>query len=54
MDEPTQPAIFDGNRDYVMTGIWVVNRKLRAAGAEIVRFEGQGYRLQNIEGEPQA
>lgn len=47
-------TLFDGNRDYVMTGIWALNRKLRAAGAEIVRFEEQGYRLQNIEGEPQA
>lgn len=47
-------AIFGGNRDYVMTGIWALNKKLRAAGAEIVRFDGHGYRLQNIEGEPQA
>lgn len=47
-------VLFNGNRDYVMTNIWALNKKLRAAGAEIVRFEGHGYRLQNIEGEPQA
>lgn len=47
-------VLFNGNRDYVMTNIWALNKKLRAAGAEIVRFEGQGYRLQNIEGEPQS
>lgn len=38
-----------GNNKYLQTCIWVLNKKLRPAGAEIVHFKGEGYRLQNIE-----
>lgn len=41
--------IFDGNRVYVQQAVSVLNKKLRGAGAEIVWFKGEGYRLQNIE-----
>lgn len=40
--------IFDGNKLYVQQTVSVLNKKLREAGAEIVHFKGEGYRLQMI------
>lgn len=42
-------AIFGGVRNLTHQCVCVLNKKLKAAGAEIVHFKGEGYRLQNIE-----
>ena len=47
--EKLQP-IFDGNKLYVQQAVSALNKKLRPAGAEIVHFKGEGYRLQNLGG----
>lgn len=39
-----------GKADNVCTYIKNINGKLKSAGAEIVHFKGEGYRLQNIGG----
>lgn len=39
----------NGKRNYVSQTIWSLNKKLKATGAEIVFFKGEGYRLQNID-----
>lgn len=38
-------------RLYVQQTVSTLNKKLKAAGAHIVHFKGEGYRLQNIEEE---
>lgn len=40
-----------GKRQNLHNRIYSLNQKLKAAGAHIVHFKGEGYRLQNIEGE---
>lgn len=40
-----------GNRQNMHNRVFTLNKKLKAAGAEILYFKGDGYRLQNIEGE---
>jgi hypothetical protein len=40
-----------GNKVYLHQYTSALNKKLRPAGAEIVFFKGEGWRLQNIEGE---
>lgn len=46
--EELQP-LCGGKRNYVSQTVWSLNKKLKAAGAEIEFFKGEGYRLQNIE-----
>lgn len=38
-----------GNRQNLHNRVYTLNKKLKAAGAEIQFFKGEGYRLQNIE-----
>jgi hypothetical protein len=38
-----------GNRQNLHNRVYSLNKKLKAAGAEIQFFKGEGYRLQNIE-----
>lgn len=38
-----------GNRQTLHNRIYSLNQKLKAAGAHVVHFKGEGYRLQNIE-----
>lgn len=42
-------TMFGGNQQYVRVAVSVLNKRLKAAGAQIVHFRGEGYRLQNIE-----
>lgn len=41
--------ICGGNRQTLHNRIYSLNQKLKTAGAHIVFFKGEGYRLQNIE-----
>lgn len=42
-------ALCGGKRAGVTQAIFYLNKQFRSAGAQIVHFRGEGYRLQNIE-----
>lgn len=47
-------TLCSGGAKHVATYVAQLNNRIRAAGAEIVHFKGEGYRLQNIGGRADA